>query len=313
MWYVKYIIALLATVTAVVSEAADRLWIKNRTVADTIMTYPIASDATTLNIEIGSAMKGLKDTRGDNDSRWTLRYILVDGSVHDVTVGWGNSNMGDPFDRRSLWLEGVNDGRVNFSTGVNVYGGNNTLIAEMDSTHTVKVYVGSDYLSYAGSFRLGNNVDSVALSVTGSMTISNMCIETTTAVNLESGLTDSQLSESLRPGQPIPLGPWTYLDRDTDAGYARPGGEYTLAIVADPDDSSSYLIIYISGARVNDRSWHPGMIKGRLHKTPFLNRYKLEWWDAEAQPVEDESNAVIENDIMTLTFPLHHSHLRFTR
>ncbi|MDE6268666.1 MAG: hypothetical protein K2M04_06255 [Muribaculaceae bacterium] len=108
-------------------------------------------------------------------------------------------------------------------------------------------------------------------------------------------------------------GIWRYLDRDVDAGVARPGGEYRLATVSDGE--GGYVILYLSGAQVNGEKWKSGMIKGRLRPTIFVDHYDLEWMDAMMEKVSEDASGEINLSlgILTVTMPLEKATLRYSR
>lgn len=107
-------------------------------------------------------------------------------------------------------------------------------------------------------------------------------------------------------------GLWKYLDRENDNDYARPGGYYKFATVT---DSGKTDIIYLDGAEVADDKWRPGMLKGSLTSTVFLNHYDLTWMSASMENLEGEMFADLSDDgtILTLSFPELKSKMRFQR
>lgn len=108
-------------------------------------------------------------------------------------------------------------------------------------------------------------------------------------------------------------GIWKYLDRDTDARYCRIGGEYTVAIIAD-GNNTGYDIIYIDGAQTARSAWQPGMMKGHLSPTQFLNHYNLLWYDATMNRINTECSATMEqNTILRLDFPLLKATMRMAK
>ncbi|MDE5785879.1 MAG: hypothetical protein K2H98_05035, partial [Duncaniella sp.] len=111
-----------------------------------------------------------------------------------------------------------------------------------------------------------------------------------------------------------PEGYWEYLDRNTSPRKAREGGQYRLAIVKSLDRPDTYDILYLSGAKVSASSWKPGMRKGRLIPTDYVDHYDLEWIDATFhQHTSDIHASVEQSSILTLSFPLLDSSLRFSR
>lgn len=121
-------------------------------------------------------------------------------------------------------------------------------------------------------------------------------------------LTDYFIHNSLSPIE----GFWGYLDRATDDRYTRLGGKYQLAVVANNDDG--YDIIYLGGAVTGASKWREGMRKGRLKPTVFQNNFDMEWNDATMRSHDDELSAQLtDNSILTFSFPLYESQLRFFR
>lgn len=127
-----------------------------------------------------------------------------------------------------------------------------------------------------------------------------------TLPTINSYFTDNR--HSLKPLE----GYWSYLDQDTNDTYARLGGEYRVAIIA--DDDGGYMILYVSGAKINPQRWHSGMLKGRLQPSLFPNNYNMLWFDAEMQPVYAETFAQSEQeDLLSLNFPTLKSIIRLYR
>ncbi len=111
-------------------------------------------------------------------------------------------------------------------------------------------------------------------------------------------------------------GYWTYLDRVTPkSGRTVVGGRYRLAIVQDPDEDGTLLLVYISGAEINKDLWTKGDIKGRLRPTSFENHYDLEWLDSHRKPAGmNECSATFEGiNLLTLDFPLAGAQIRLQR
>lgn len=116
------------------------------------------------------------------------------------------------------------------------------------------------------------------------------------------------IAQSDNPAEGI----WQYLDRDANPRYALPGGNYTLATVA--DGRGGYDIIYLSGAEKAASKWEAGMIKGHLSPTVFEHHYNLVWFDAEMNEISRECSADIELPaIMRLNFPLLKTTVRLSK
>lgn len=292
----------------------DRQWAENRTIENSSLSWTIPADAASVTVEACVAMDGPSDSHGIDPCDWQLILTLADGSWREITVGWGNVDFGDFADSRYLMVSGVADEPVRFTSGVDMYSGDNTVVIEIAPPGTsARVYVGNDMLSYVGEIRLPSPLCEVAVGTARRLTLALMCVESVAPESLDSGLDEDALAAACEPGQKSPLGLWHYFDRDNDAAYARPGGVYSLAVVADTENAGSFIILYVDGARVNASGWTPGMIKGRLTPTKFAGRYRLQWWDANKARVNDECNAIVEDDMLTLIFPLLHSQLRYSR
>lgn len=299
---------------AMAETRVTRQWIDNQIVDNDTLTCNVEAGTTRLLVETRAAMHGVKESKGTSRQVWGVEFVMVDGTRQMVTVGWGNSMYGDFTDERYLSVSGLGaDSPVKFTRNVNTHDGPNTLIVDVEDGTLGKVFVGDDLLNYAGTVQLNSPIAEVKLFSRGKLEIMSMCVEYGIPVDLNSGLDDAAIAEASRPGQEAPLGLWHYFDRDNDASYAQPGGDYDLLVARDPADDGRFLIIYIAGARVNAGEWRTGMIKGVLTPTRFKGRYELKWYDAGMELVDDECHASVENNILTVHFPLHHSQLRYSR
>lgn len=106
-------------------------------------------------------------------------------------------------------------------------------------------------------------------------------------------------------------GVYEYLDSDIDTEQCQLGGRYRLAVVADGRDG--YDIFYLSGAEENASAWSPGMRKGGLVATGFLNHFNLEWMDVELDGGMEEMWGILDGLIMELHFPREKATVRFSR
>ena len=71
------------------------------------------------------------------------------------------------------------------------------------------------------------------------------------------------------------------------------------------------MLIYLSGAQINQINWVEGMIKGRLRPTIFQNHYDLIWYDSMFDIIDTDAYATIVDSILTLEFPLYKTQIRF--
>lgn len=291
----------------------SRQWTGNCVIAGSAMVWSLPTGYSRMGLEACVAMEGPSDRRGADRHSWSLVLMLADGTRHTVTVGWGNSDHGDFTDTRYLSVTGVMPAPVRLTSDVDLYSGDNSIVVEIDTPGEAQVYVGNDVMNHVGAISLSAPVDSVAIGTDGKIGLAFMAIECEHDPVLDSGLDDRALEMACDPALRAPAGLWRYLDRDNNAEYARPGGYYTLVIVPDPEEPDAFLLLYYDGAKVNAAAWKPGMIKGRMTPTRFEGRYRLQWRNADKSLLRDESHAILEGDILTLSFPLHQSVLRFSR
>lgn len=194
----------------------------------------------------------------------------------------------------------------------NLSGGENTLAVEwIDGV--MRIFSGEKTLASALDIAaMPPEATECRVFSTGNLNLKSIVIEREEDLfmRLQSPYTLEQLSSSTRPREEIE-GLWTYLDRVTDDNRARLGGMYNLLVVKDGD---RYLILYHSGAKVNSEKWNRMMIKGELRPTPFVGHFDLKWYDAMMREVEDECSATLDSEgILSLSFPIHKSSLRFYR
>lgn len=115
-----------------------------------------------------------------------------------------------------------------------------------------------------------------------------------------------------RCAHPI-AGIWKRFDETFDTATAFIGGNYTIAIVPAPDSPDKMQIIYLGGSTINDKAWEPMMIKGTLTPTPFYSNFDVEWIDSLGNETGDGANALVENNLLIIDFPLLNARIRFAR
>ncbi|MCI9607757.1 MAG: hypothetical protein HFJ94_06250 [Muribaculaceae bacterium] len=192
--------------------------------------------------------------------------------------------------------------------------GSLTICADINRS-SATLAAGTDFLTplteYNGAFDPSGPIE---FSVKGCAKTELLVLEPLTdpAAALESPHTAQSIAAATAAAA-APEGIWTFLDRDTDSRRALAGGRYTLGIIKQ-SDGPGYDIIYLGGAEVNSSRWKEGMKKGTLTPTIFSNHYDLTWFDSQMEPIERDANASVEqSSILTLSFPLMKSTLRFYR
>lgn len=207
---------------------------------------------------------------------------------------------------------------LEISKAIDPNGGDNSLAVEI-SDKEIRILVGSRQLNQVASLPSSAHDLSGASAVIarGNIDFSLIVTESTPDPRIEvaSSWTPETIDSYFMsdPASEPPEGIWIYLDRNNDPDFARPGGDYRLAIVRSTD-SPGFDIIYLSGASVGSRLWTPGMKKGHLSPTTFSGHYNLTWFDSTMQRIDSECSASLEasSTILRLDFPLLKSSMRFS-
>lgn len=264
----------------------------------------------------------------------------VRGTAFGVT--WGNdstgsrfqallspdssSEYGDIIDRPAITLsiERIsNDGnpqtvlKKKIHDNVELVRCNNTIAAEIQEGY-VEIFVGDGELKSVTKIKIDSASAILPLGV-----MTKGCPEIEIAVtehvpdrkaDLSSEWTYMALkkyfseTDSLDPAE----GFWSYLDRDNDPRYCRPGGTYSIAVAS--DRKGGFDIIYLDGAQTGASDWQTGMLKGRLQPTQFKDHYNLMWIDATMNELNQECSATIEQGIiMRCDFPLLKTTIRYSK
>lgn len=107
------------------------------------------------------------------------------------------------------------------------------------------------------------------------------------------------------------VGVYEYLDSDMTLPICRSGGRYRLGIVA--AEHGGYDLIYLGGAEENGGEWRPGMLKGGLQPTVFLNHYNLSWVTADKDSSLTDLWAIFNGPVLELHYPAERGVMRFVR
>lgn len=286
---------------------------------DTTLTIAVpmeAEDVATLNIQASVALRQ-RPRAGNAKEYWSLTLLPADITI---TLRARDDGFGDIIDRRAVMLTVAHGDRT-------LWHGEAAEASPRSGTfNTLQLTLTSDSLTIAAGNPVAAEVctipvpDSpavsrVALSATGRATLSLFALEAERSPRsrLASGLTPAEIAGRLAASTDRMEAEWQYLDRNNDPRYARPGGDYRLATIA--DGLGGYHIVYLGGASVLPTDWAEGMIKGHLAPTPFVDHYTLTWFDASGDPIDRETTADLsaEGSILALNFPLLRTMLRFSR
>lgn len=292
----------------------------------------ISSDASAVEqeVEIAASMPGNRNGKGDA-AQWMISGLDAEGECRfSITLSWGSEGLDEAFSRRYLQISAdtvASQGRCvevlrnKIYDDVDLYNGVNVLTVVMRDG-VVAVWVGNDHQRDAGSFGC-SAVSAFRLHALGLLDVDYFVSAWAgnPARELQTGLNGDDILR-LTHGASGAVGVWHFLDRDTDSGWAEPGGMYRLAVVPHIDSGNCgykgrqpvYDVLYLGGARVGSAHWAPGMVKARMYATPFENHYDVVWFDARMEWMGAEVSAdFISPSILAFHFPLHKSHMRFTR
>lgn len=291
-------------------------------VTDTTLTLDNpdqASDIGAFTTEARVAAEGIRERRGLSEGGWSLSVNGLSDTLR-IFLRWGNSNYGDFTDRRYVIATGEVAGVCLFQTEAKGFAGApgsyNSLRITLGADGTsLSVHGGSHAMAEIASALLPSPLCPVSssVSVTGKGTVALLVNDYALSDEAIAGssLTVDELESRLRATTDPLEGYWTYLDRQNDPAYARPGGRYTLATVS---NGEGYDILYVDGAVTNAARWHPMMLKGSLTPTQYVGHFTLRWIDAEFQTITDDIHADLSDQgILSLSFPLLKTMLRFTK
>lgn len=277
-----------------------------------------------LVVEARGALTTVKERAGMASSYWG--YRLVDGD-NTVTISFrnGNTDFGDILDERYTQIEVVvnessilkEDYTKGFATSSGAY---NTFQLDIDRTNSVIKVMGGDRFIHPMMeipYETGN-IDCMSMEIwsVGELRLSNLSTESWTApeTKLATEWTMDGLKGYFAKSSDSIEGFWKYLDRQNDPRYAKLGGRYVIALVKDDNEPGAYDIIYIDGAETMGQCWYSGMRKGRLRPTIFQSHYDLCWYDSTFEShTEDVHASITDNSILTLSFPMLKTTLRFSK
>lgn len=246
--------------------------------------------------------------RGMSRDWWGMKWN-EDSAEWLLKLQCGNTDYGDILDERFVRVVLTKDNMplldCTLKKNIEGYGGYNLLSAEWYGDSLLRVSAGNGEPMPLGTVkRDGLMPRNIWIVGDGRRDLDMAVVESDvrSVDDLATGWTADGIARYLASSTDALEGYWRYLDRDMDEQCLRLGGDYRLAVVRDGD---GYLLLYVDGARVNDVAWHPGMIKGRLVPTPFVNSYDLVWYDSLRESMGRECHASVGGSVMTLEFPLY--------
>lgn len=295
---------------------------------DGVLTLPIMGESDSallsLDCEARVALVKIKEGRGMNKSCWGVSLLGCEEDTLKVTLQFGNRDYGDFLDRKIARVTVERNGVVLAQKEVEGFVG----IAGAYNSIGLKL-TGSRLSVTGGGHKPDRLIDvtldavfsphDVALWSRGAVKVSMFVAESGRQPSrvLASGWDIERLTERFRKSDDPLEGFWAYFDRQNDPAYARLGGRYRLAIVrrgehADP--FKEYDMVLVDGAQTLASRWEPMMLKGRLKSTVFQDHYDMEWIDSTFEPLTEDVHAALEETaLLTLSFPMYKTVIRFSK
>ncbi len=316
----KYFINLLLIFTVGYYSRAESV----RTYYDSLVNLsnachmlPLPACQRYIAVEARAALDKLYNSDGTHQAYWGFTW-REKADVYTVKLQPGTSDRYSLAEERYIAISMLRNDTVietqSLTHGIARHNGANTLVIEFTDDSRCKVYAGNKELQPMMDIAIKSMPSDMGIVTNRNINIDYLMVETEADVraSLVTGITFDDIMNQMKGETAGPEGIWRYLDRENDSRYARPGGEYRLAVMG--NDTGGYDIIYLTGARVGATQWETGMLKGRLMPTIFENQYDLWWVDSQFQPIAHDIHARMEQDaILILEFPLLHTVMRFSR
>lgn len=270
-----------------------------------------------ISIQARVCLPRFRPAAGVSKEAWTLGFASEDRSADlTVTLRYIFADFDSP--SPNVLVEIHSGGKkieelstTSFSKDPKAY---NTIVAEIDRRQCLITFRGNGEIDELASVRIEDFPDEAFVTATcrAEMAMFVARAQVTPSKILMSGFTDETLAEAIASQTDPLVGIWTYLDRTNHPDYSRPGGKYTLAVVADGDN---FDIVYLGGAEINSSQWPRFTLKGRLAPSTVPGSYALTWYDAEFNELSEECFATLSPDgrVLSLEFPLLQSSLRFEK
>ena len=301
------------------------------TLNDTILSRHLCESEslpTSVTVEARASLSKLKERVGMSLAHWGVS-LTTSTDTMKIMLRFGNTDFGDILDRRIAVITVTHNGSELYSheaEGFRMSAGDlNTLSVSLTDS-TLHIGGGGTRNRHLADISLGHHTFHPTDAHVWSqghmyLTLFSTEVRPHPSYALATEYTHEQLESRFRsPHDPVE-GYWTYFDRANDPVYARPGGQYTLAVVRNDtsyDISGSpatYDILYISGAVTLGENWQPMMLKGSLRSTIFQGHYDMEWIDSTFNRISSDIHASLDSNdaLLTLSFPLLKTTLRFSR
>lgn len=304
---------------ATIMVAQERYYLSLSTKGDTAVVLQTMPNILGHKIEVRAKLLQAKDCDGVSPYNYGVKWLAESGDSIKITVAPGNNRYDMPIDDRFVQVSVCCGDKViaveQFKKDVAFERGVNSVRVEALKNSALKVSIGHYFLKnemevdVAGKIMVGEP-EFFCHGAVEARIQNEPLIDVASAISTK--WTVELLKDYYKNKASAHEGFWTYLDRQNEMNYARPGGKYTMALVKNA--TGGYDIVYLAGAQVNNGQWSEGMLKGRLIPTIFADHFNLEWYDSMLNLIDDETSATIEQGaILTLNFPLLKAQMRFSK
>lgn len=283
---------------------------------------PVGDDCRLLVMEVRAPFARSREPHGVSRDFWGISWRCCGhAESYCCTLARGNTDNYDfanaPFVQLTVKAgdREIVSQRVFDDVGL-VAGAENSLCVTIDAHGAVRVAVGNHELVDVAAFSIGDFRGVVSWRVVARENVGVIYAMSREGVSkcrhLMTDWTVASLDQYFASSVDPLEGYWAYLDRENDSKVMKPGGFYTIAVVA--AGSGNYDLIYVDGATVNSGLWSTGMRKGRLVDTRFVNHYDLVWVDAVFDTMSRDVSASVEQGaVLILSFPVYRSQMRFVK
>jgi hypothetical protein len=290
-----------------------------RLAVDSVWTTAIATDEILTNFDVvGKFDVGERQLAKQREPGWWVELLDADGVRLARIEVISQSTVANFNDSRDIIVSAVGDEsapRLSCLVSSEKSGSGSPIAVtlECDYERNITIWTGCNEIKPLGKLQLSGRVGSIRVS--GSIPIeivsTNMKTQPDNFKLLNTGLSEDELLNYFAASANPHEGIYLYVDGSYEMNKYRKGGEYRLAIKS--DGNGGYDILYLGGATENTANWKPGMKKGRLIPTNFIENFNLLWYDAQMNFIAEEQWAAFTLPLLELHFPLQGSTMRFSR
>lgn len=275
------------------------------------------SNVKSLDVRAGGRKIGQSDDREDSAPEWGIELLDGDGKPMVeifLTRRRGNIQYGENqwVVEAALKVDGCSLPTETVTGGIF-----NTISLQEDGSGHMECWIGDEVTCFVGEWTMPRPAACAAVlcgeAGGGELVIESFNMSLFPA-EPKAVMTSWRELEIAAAGEADPMGMvgvYEYLDSDMTLPICRSGGRYRLGLVA--AEHGGYDLIYLGGAEENGGEWLPGMLKGKLQPTVFVNHYNLSWVTADKDGSLADLWATFNGPVLELHYPAERGVMRFVR